>query len=427
MCLAIIIGKDASKTGSIIFGHNEQNFNRHPVNYQYIKANSDNLQRYKLKEHSFSYLYAEIPKLDYSDNCINEKNVAIAGNGCPSKINKLEKQINKGRVIKGIGQAFPQIIAKYASNAREGIEIVLKLMKDFGYISSGRTYVISDEEEAFVVSVVQGNSWLAYKVPDRAVVVIPNTYVTGRLDIEDFEIEYFGSKDIIKRIQNIKSYSFKDEFAADELNDNLRAKFEIDSRQHYLQEMIIEKEIELENPLKFAVIPKNKLDIRDVMNLLRSHHKSEKVHKIEEKIEASYYRSACNIATQESAIFDFGKNIIWRAMSVPCYSLYIPFFNQVKLPEKLGIKIENHYNPDKRVYEDSTLDYWHFYNFVHKIEKDTLLKEMFIKKREAFENKQFDLVNNINGLKSDDKFNFTKNRLEEAKDLLVNLGDHLND
>src|SRR6056297_26456 len=131
MCLAIVVGKNASKTKNVICGHNEQNFNRHPVNYRYIDKNKESLRRYKLKDKSFSYFYTEIPKLHYSDNCIKEVGVAITGNGSPSKKTKLELAINKGEITKGIGQAFPQVIAKYASNAREGIELVAYIMKNY--------------------------------------------------------------------------------------------------------------------------------------------------------------------------------------------------------------------------------------------------------------------------------------------------------
>ncbi len=421
MCLAIVVGKNASKTKNVICGHNEQNFNRHPVNYRYIDKNKESLRRYKLKDKSFSYFYTEIPKLHYSDNCINEVGVAITGNGCPSKKTKLELAINKGEITKGIGQAFPQVIAKHASNSREGIELVSYIMKNYGYISSGRTYVIADKKEAFILSVMLGRSWLAYKVPDEAVVVIPNTFVTSNINKEDFEIEYFGSMDMLERIDNDNDFDFAFEFAAKPESKNMRYETGIDSRQHYLQELILGEEINTKDKLKFAIKPKNKLDVLDIMSLLRSHHSSENVHQSEEEIEGGYYRSSCNIATQESAIFDFSKDVIYKAMSVPCHSIYIPFFNNVKLPDKLGIEISNHYKPDQMIYKNETLDFWKFYKFAHLLEREKSLKPKFIAKREVFEKNQISLVNQHYNKSKEDKYHFSNNSLNEAKDILKSI------
>lgn len=423
MCLAIVVGSLGTKTGKVLLGHNEQNYGRHPVNYRYISNSEDFLRKYKLREYALNYIYAEIPKLDYSDNCINEKGVAIFGNGCPSKINDLEGLINQNIIKKGIGQKFPQVIAKYAKTARDGVEIVKQLMSDYGYISSGRTFVIADESEAFVVSVVQGDSWLAYRVPDEAAVVIANTYVAGSLVNEDFEIEYFGSKDMLDKISSDKTYSFKQEFSKDETDQNMRKETGLDSRQHYLQQEIIGEEISLKEELKFAVVPKEKLGLLEMMQLMRSHHASESVHQSEKEIQESYYRSSCNIATQESAVFDYSKQIVWRAMSVPCQSIFIPYFFNTKMPENLGIKINNHYDPDPQIFKDEKLDYWLFYNNVHKVEADSVLKTYFIKKRDKFEKEKLALVDKLDFNFQNEKFDFTTKCLEEAKLLIRSLED----
>jgi dipeptidase len=424
MCLAIVVGKNVSETGNVLFGHNEQNFNRHPINYRYI-SNGNNINRYKLNDKSFSYLYAEVPKLHYSDNCINEVGVAITGNGCPSTETDLEMSINMGNITKGIGQAFPQVIAKHASSAREGIKLVETIMKDFGYISSGRTYVIADKEEAFVVSVLLGRSWLAYKVPDDSAVVIPNTFVTANIHREDFDVEYFGSKDILEKIESDDSFDFVDKFSAKPEYENMRFETGIDSRQHYLQELITGQELSKKSPLKFAIKPKAKISVGELMSLLRSHHSSENIHQSEQEVDSGYYRSSCNIATQESAIFDFSKDVIYRAMSVPCHSIYIPLFNNVKLPEKLGIEINDHYNPNPKIYNDETLDFWQFYNFAHKLEQNKHLKPEFFNIRDKFELNQLNLVDNYVKKDNLSKYEFTKERIDKAKKILGAFEDRL--
>ncbi len=404
MCLAIVVGKKASKAGSIIFAHSEQNYNKHPVIYNYYQGNKY-LDIYQLEKPSFNFIHAEVPKLEYSDNCINDNGVVIAGNGCPSIYADGQ----------GIGYAFPQIIAKYAKSAKHALSLVEILMKTYGYQASGRTFTIADREDAYVVALLSGNHWLAYKVPDEAVVVTPNTFVLGSLAREDFEIEFFGSSEIISKVSQ-GSFSFAKYYAKEEDSLNLRKETGIDSRQHYIQELIIKEEIPLDKPLKFAIKPKEKLDIRSVINLMRSHHFSEDIHQSEEEIEKSYYRSGCNIATQECAVFDLAEDIIvYRALSVPCLSPFVPYYYKDKMPDSLCHDLKDHFKPASEIYDQGV--FWDFYQAVYKTNQDKALAEKYKAEIKEFEDSQFSKLESISCTKE-----FTASQLSKAVELSRKYG-----
>jgi dipeptidase len=405
MCLAIIAGKKATVKGSIILAHNEQNYGRHPVIYNYYQGNKY-CEKYKIREESFNFLHAEVPKLHYSDNCINDNGVVIVGNGCPSILEDSEN---------GIGYALPQIIAKYAKSARDAIDLIDQIMKVYGYKSSGRTFSIADRDQAYVVSLLSGNDWLAYRVPDEAVVVIPNTFVLGNLENEDMEIEYFGSENIMEKMKT-GTYSFKNEYSKEEEHENLRKQTGRDSRQHYLQGLILESKLLYCEDLKFALRPAKKLDEFDLMSLLRSHHETEDVHQDESEIEDSYFRSSCNIATQEGAVFCLDKDIlVYRALSVPCLSPFIPYHYKDNMPNLLQADID-HFNPNNHIYEAGL--YWHFYNAVHKVAKDKILAEEY-RKRIA----NFEALQSQDMKKSDDTKKFSHEQLEKAVKLAIEFGE----
>ena len=62
--------------------------------------------------------------------------------------------------------------------------IVAELVERFGYVHSGRTYVIADPREAWLFAVVRGRRWVARRVPDDRVVVLPNVHIIEEIDLE---------------------------------------------------------------------------------------------------------------------------------------------------------------------------------------------------------------------------------------------------
>ena len=87
-------------------------------------------------------------------------------------------------------------IAQRARTAREGVTLAGGWIEQFGYVDSGRTYVIADPHEAWLLAVVNGRHWVARRVADDEVVVLPNVYVTDTVDLSDAK-NFLGSGDLI--------------------------------------------------------------------------------------------------------------------------------------------------------------------------------------------------------------------------------------
>jgi len=205
-CYAVIVGRAASADGSVLVGHNEQNDGRQILNFRRVPG-----QRFpegavvRLRRGgqlpqvptTAGFFWSENPGLEFSDAYLNEYGVAVVSDGCPTREDDYQTLVARGEIRQGgIGYMLRRLVAQRARTAREGVELAGKLVEQFGYVDFGRTYVIADPQEAWLVAVVRGRRWVAWRVPDDKVVVLPNIYIIGEVDLKDRE-NYLASPDLI--------------------------------------------------------------------------------------------------------------------------------------------------------------------------------------------------------------------------------------
>ena len=177
-CTTIIVGKKASQDGSVLFGHNEDDSGRRVVNIwrvPRIKHQPDEMVRLvngdeiPQVEETWSLLWFQVNGLKFSDYFMNEWGVCVGTDACRSR--EEQTVIDQGR----IGYMLRRIVAERAKTAREGVTIAGELLDKLGYASSGRTMAICDAEEGWLLSIVAGKHWVAQRVPDDEVAILPNT------------------------------------------------------------------------------------------------------------------------------------------------------------------------------------------------------------------------------------------------------------
>ena len=198
-CFSILVGKDATENGSVLFAHMEDDFGKQLVNW-YIKESEvfhegeqvtlKNGGLYHQAEKTAKMFWLEIPGMDFSDTYMNEYGVVIASNSCSSR--EKDPDISDG----GISYWLRRLMAERAQTAREAIRIGGALVERFGYTGSGRTYCVADSGEAWAMAVVNGKHWVAQRVPDNHVMILPNNYTIEEIDLDDTE-NFMGSPDII--------------------------------------------------------------------------------------------------------------------------------------------------------------------------------------------------------------------------------------
>ena len=60
--------------------------------------------------------------------------------------------------------------------AREALMVMIDMVETWGYAPSGRCYFAADKDEAFMMQIVNGKHWIAIRIPDDHVAVMPNHY-----------------------------------------------------------------------------------------------------------------------------------------------------------------------------------------------------------------------------------------------------------
>ena len=188
-CFAIIVGKNASADGSVILGHNEDDADEQMLNCYFTSPRRVEAEK-QYGTRAAGYFWAELPGMAVADAFMNDYGVAVVSDNCKSREDAPE--LTDGGVLYEIRVN----VARYARSAREGVDIIGSLVSKYGYTDPGRTYIVADTSEAWLVAVVQGKHWVASRVPDDGVVVIPNYYVTDRIDLSD-TANFVGSPDII--------------------------------------------------------------------------------------------------------------------------------------------------------------------------------------------------------------------------------------
>ncbi len=198
-CFSVVVGKAASADGSVLFAHNEDDGGDLFVNVIKVPARAHDSgssltlttgARYPQAEATLATLWFGIPTMRFADAWANEHAVVVASNVCRSKEDSVE--LTDG----GIGTWLRRLVAQRARTAKEGVRVAAAAIDSLGYLSSGRSYVICDRQEGWVLSVVKGRHWIAHRVPDDEVMVLANCYTMGEVDLAD-TVNVLYSPDLI--------------------------------------------------------------------------------------------------------------------------------------------------------------------------------------------------------------------------------------
>ena len=318
-CFSIIAGKAATVDGSVMMGHNEDDGGEQMLNIYVVPATDKNLR----------YIWCEFPGMEVADVYMNQFGVSIASNGCPSREDKGE--LTNGGVLYEVRGA----VAKYARNAREAVEIIGSMVETLGYKGSGRSYVIADTAEGWVVSVVKGKHWVAQRVPDDQVMTIPNYYVIGEVDLDD-EFNFAGSEDLIDYAVSRGWYNPAKDGAfnfAKVYGSEKSLKSENNLTRHREAWNYF---FGTDKPGVFAAVPSKKVSLRDFATVLALHE--------EPDAQGHLVNSICNDNTILSTIFqlrpwlgfDTGC-VMWNAMGHPCSEVYVPWYaGMTAAPKGMG-------------------------------------------------------------------------------------------
>lgn len=391
-CFTIVVGKDASADGYVIMAHNEDDAPPQIVNHHKIPrkkhAPTETVKLINGGEldqvaETWAYIWSEMPGMTFSDSYINEWGVCITSDACPSREDRPEV------VDGGISYMLRRLVAQRAKTAREGVLLAGELVERFGYDASGRTYAICDPEEGWLFCAVNGQHWLAQRVPDDEVAVVANSFTVNRVDLADKD-HFLASTDIIEYAVSRGWYDPADDepfdFAAVYASPGAASDSSNFCRQWSGLRHIAADPIPLSRELPFSITPQRKLDVAAVKEILRDHYEGTGLYQSSSATGCPHENSLhtiCTWTTQTSFVVQLRRNmpldigiVYWVCLTSPCASCYIPFhFGMVEFPTAYSSAAER---PSGNYYQEKVElpfmatpreAFWIFSNFHYKVDR----------------------------------------------------------
>ena len=283
-CTSIMLGRKATDDGSVITAHTCDAYYRTWLEFVPAKKYEEGAkhQVYWGTLHTQSAwsndkleLKGEIPEaketyayLNTAYPCLNEKQLAIG----ETTINGHDTLRNKNGLF--LIEELERIALQRCTNARQAIELIGKLIKEYGYSDNGECITIADTKEVWQLEIYGegpdkiGGVWAAQRIPDDHVGVSANLSRIGtlRLDDPDFFMASDNVFDIAKKMGlwdgekpfkfwevygNHKPFTIREFFVFNTLAPSLKLKFDADE-------------------LPFSVKPDKKVNIRQVFELYRA-------------------------------------------------------------------------------------------------------------------------------------------------------------
>lgn len=341
-CFTVVVGKDASATGEILIGHNEDNDRRILMSQYWVPAATHK----KGEMITYEPTAAKIPQVEktlgywwtqtlapegysFSDGFVNEAGVVVVSNNCGDTVEKDEK-VKQG----GVGYGVRRIVAERAHTAREAVDIAIELVTKYGYTHEGRTYTFADHNEAWQIALLRGHRYLARKVQDNEIAFLANSYSLTYVDLNDKE-NVIASPDLVEHA--IKIGTYKPAKAGDYSDFNFREAYQPDRRRaadwnkqrvQTFMKIMTGKAPEDHNAIPQSIIPKEKVTAWDIQKVMRA--QSDQVDRSVTGWHLYDLRDIGNIDTHDSVVFKMTKDplltVSWRSNARPYETAFVPAF-----------------------------------------------------------------------------------------------------
>ncbi len=405
-CFSIIVGKNASLNGCVLVAHNEDDSPPQVVNHHKVPRRTyapgemvtlRNGGQVEQVGETWSYLWSEMPGMQFSDSYVNEWGVCVTSDNCPSREDQGE--LTDG----GIGYMLRRLVAERARTARDGVRVAAELVERFGYVASGRTYIIADPEEGWLFCVIQGKHWLARRVGDDEVAMVANTFTVREVDLADTR-NVVASKDIVTYASK-RGWCKSDEdgrfdFAAVYADPKSAAHPVNYGRQSIGLRYVAANPLAVGSTPPCAVVPSKSLGVADLIKVLR-HNGSRLIDTVDGKeVRCDVSAAICRGSTQTSLVARLGREpvrdlgiVYWVCLSAPETSVFMPFcFGGVGFPAGFRGEAER---PSQELFDrkvtssfrpDASQAFWTFSSFRDKAQAlPDEVRAQFLREAETIE------------------------------------------
>ena len=283
-CTSIMIGKKATVDGSVITAHTCDAYYRTWLDFvpaQKYERDTTHKVYWGTMHTSSAWskngleLKGEIPQaketfayLNTAYPCLNEKQLAIG----ETTIGGHKELRNKNGLF--LIEELERVALQRCSNARQAIQLIGKLIKEYGYADAGECITIADTKEVWQLEIFGegkdkiGGVWAAQRIPDDHVGVSANLSRIAEIDLKN--TDYFMASenvyDVAKKLgfwdgkktfkywevySGSKPFTIREYFVFNSLAPSLKLNFDSDE-------------------LPFSVKVDEKVNVKQVLDLYRA-------------------------------------------------------------------------------------------------------------------------------------------------------------
>lgn len=283
-CTNLIVAKGASVDGSVMISYSADSHTLYGELYHWAARDWAAGTMRPIIEWDTNKPLGFIPEVAHTYNVVgnmNEHQVAIAETtwGGRSELADSDGIMDYGSLI--------YVALQRSKTAREAINVMTELVKEYGYHSSGESFSIADKNEVWILEMIgkgkgrKGAVWAAVRIPDNAISAHANQARIQQIDFNSDD--YLYSPDVISFAREMGFFNGKDkDFSFQEAYNpytegGLRgcearvwAFFNKFNSKMGKYEAFIRNQNRDKMPL--YIIPDRKLSVADVRDMMRDHY-----------------------------------------------------------------------------------------------------------------------------------------------------------
>lgn len=283
-CTNLIVAKGASTDGSVIISYSADSHTLYGELYHWAARDWAKGTMRQIIEWDTNKPLGFIPEVAHTYNVIgnvNEHQVAIAETtwGGRPELAESDGIMDYGSLI--------YVALQRSKTAREAIDVMTNLVKEYGYHSSGESFSIADKNEVWILEMIgkgkgrKGAVWAAVRIPDNAISAHANQARIQQIDFKSKD--YLYSPDVVSFAREMgffkgadKDFSFQEAYNP-YTEGGLRgcearvwAFFNKFNSRMGKYEAFIRNQSKEKMPL--YIVPDRKLSVADVRDMMRDHY-----------------------------------------------------------------------------------------------------------------------------------------------------------
>ena len=285
-CTNFIVGKGASKDGSVIVSYSADSYGMFGELYHFPAAKHEKGAMRKIYEWDSGKFLGEIKEAQETYNVVgnmNEFQVTIGETTFGGR-----EELSDPSGIMDYGSLI-YVALQRSRTAKEAIKVMTELVKEYGYYSSGESFSIADPNEAWIMEMigkgpgVKGAVWVAVRIPDDCIAAHANQARIRQFPLNDKDncvyspdvISFAREKGYFEGLN--KDFSFADAYCPLDFSGLRACESRVWSFYNMFCEGMGEKylpyiEGKSKEPMPLYVKPTNKVSVHDIQRAMRDHY-----------------------------------------------------------------------------------------------------------------------------------------------------------